>query len=179
MKTRTHHGLILAALGLGLLATGCASPNVNPSQPRPHTGYVDFHSDSGGLSWGVSRFDDRTQKFKQVCSELQPPPGGILRLTFPPGRYRFRVAVLNRVIVEPVELEIEIQEGHITPVRVTLTEAGASLVRTKEGTHGSTPYVRTGRRTKIGYNETARYSLSAVALPPVDYEVKERMPYAR
>ena len=34
----------LAMAMLGLLAGGCASPNVNPANARPHTGYVDFYA---------------------------------------------------------------------------------------------------------------------------------------
>jgi hypothetical protein len=149
-------------------------------QFRANTGYVDFHADSSGeLSWDVARFDDRTQSFKSVFSELEPAAGGFLRLAFAPGRHRLQVTFLNRVIAKPAEVEVEVQDGKITPVRVTLTEAGTALVRTKEVSRGGTAYGRYGRRTKIGSDETAMYGISAVADPPVTYQLKERMPYAR
>src|ERR1035438_3716235 len=73
--------LILAAIGL--LVTGCASPNVNPPRARANTGYVDFYADSSGeLSWEVARFDERKQSFQSVFSEFEPPPGRALRLAF-------------------------------------------------------------------------------------------------
>ena len=68
------------------LITGCASPNVNPPQARAKTGYVDFYADSSGeLSWEVARFDDRTQGFRSVFSELEPPPAGCCAWPFRPA----------------------------------------------------------------------------------------------
>ena len=165
---------------LALWFSGCATRNVNPPQARANTGYVDFHADaSGDLCWEVARFDDRTQSFKSVFSELKPQPGGIARLAFAPGRHRLRVTFLNRVIRKPAEIEAEVQDGKITPVRVTLTEAGVAQVETKETSRGGTAYGRYGRRTQIGSDETTMYSLSAVADPPMSYQLKERMSYAR
>ena len=170
--------LLLVAL-LALWASGCATQNVNPPQARANAGYVDFHADSSGeLNWDVARFDDRTQSFKSVFSELKPPPHEILRLAFAPGRHRLRVTFLNRVITKPAEIEVEVQDGKITPVRVTLTAAGTVLVETRDVSHGGTAKGRYGRRTKYSSDESVMYGLSAVADPPVDYQVKERMPYA-
>jgi hypothetical protein len=89
-----------------------------------------------------------------------------------------RITFRNRVITSPSEIEVEVQDGKTTPVSVTFTEAGVTLVRTKETSRGGTAYGRYGRRTSIGSDETVRYSLSAVAAPPVAYQLKERMPYA-
>jgi len=170
--------LMLAAVGL--FVTGCASPNVNPPQARANTGYVDFHADpSAGLCWEVARFDGRSQSFQRVFSELKPPRTGVLRLAFAPGRHQFRVTFLNRVIAKPAEVELEVQDGKITPVRVTLIEVGVALVQTRETNRGGTARGRYGRRTKIGSDATAMYSLSAVADAPIPYQLKERTPYAR
>ena len=170
--------LLLFAL-LALWASGCATQNVNPPQARANTGYVDFHADPAGeLYWQIERFDDRTQVFKKVFSELELPTGGFLRLAFAPGHHRLRVTFLNRVITQPAEIEVEVQDGKITPVSVTLTGAGTALLRTKETSRGGTAYGRYGRRAKIDSDETVMYGLSAVADPPVPYQVKERMPYA-
>ena len=169
--------LLLFAL-LALWASGCATQNVNPPQARANTGYVDFHADSAGeLYWQVERFDDRTQSFKNVFSTFDPLPDKVLRLAFAPGHYRLRVTFLNRVITQPAEIEVEVQDGKITPVRVTLTEGGTTLVRTKETSRGGTAYGRYGRRTKYSSDESTMYGVSAVADPPVPYQVKERMPY--
>lgn len=169
----------MSLLLFALWVSGCATPNVNPPQARANTGYVDFYADSSGeLSWEVARFDGRSQSFNRVFSELDPPSGGVLRLAFAPGRHRLRVTFLNRVITKPADVEVEVPDGKITPVRVTLTEAGVALVQTREENRGGTAKGRYGRRTKIGSDETAMYSLSAVADVPVAYQLKERMSYA-
>jgi hypothetical protein len=171
---------ILTLAVAGLIVPGCATPNVNPPQARANTGYVDFHADaSADLSWEVARWEEHKREFQRVFWDLEPPPGGILRLAFAPGRHRLRVALLNRVITKPAEIEVEVQDGKVSPVRVTLAEAGTTLVTTKEQSRGGTAYGRYGRRTKIGSDETVKYDISAVAAPSVRYETKEKMPYAR
>jgi hypothetical protein len=168
---------LLLALGLA----GCATTNSNPPQARPNTGYVDLHADPADeLCWEVARFEERSQSFKSVFSEVTSPPGGILRLAFAPGRHRLRVTFLNRFIAKPAEVEVEVQDGRITPVHVTLTAAGTALVDTKEvASHGGTAKGRYGRRVRISTDETSIYDLSAVADAPVTYQLKEHMPYAR
>jgi len=120
---------LLALAALALWVPGCATQNVNPPQARANTGYVDFHADpSVGLSWEVARFDDRTQSFKNVFSELEPPPDGVLRLAFAPGHYRLRVTFLNRIISQPAEVEVEVKDGKITPVQVALIPDGTAVL---------------------------------------------------
>jgi hypothetical protein len=170
--------LMLAAAGLFI--TGCASPNVNPQQARANTGYVDFHAEPPGeLSWQVARFDDGKGAFQSVFMDLNPPQDGFVRLAFAPGRYRLRVTFVNRVIVKPAEVEVEVQDGKITPVRVTLTGAGVALVRTREENVGGVGHRRYGQHAKIGNDEADRYDIAAAAAPPVAYQPKQRMPYAR
>ena len=164
----------------GLFVAGCASPNVNPLRARANTGYVDFHADSSGeLSWEVARFDDRTQDFRSVFSEFEPPPGRVLRLAFPPGHYRLRVMFINRVVREPGLAELDINDGLITPVHVVLIPDGTTQVETKETRIGGTFKGRYGRGTKFGSDESTMYRVSAEAKPSVPYQVKEQMPYAR
>lgn len=180
MKQRQTIQFLLPLALLALWASGCATQNVNPPQARANTGYVDFHADpSAELCWDVARFDDRTQSFKSVFSELEPPSDGVLRLAFAPGHYRLRVTFLNRVIAKPAEVEVEVQDGKITPVRVPLTAAGTVLVESRNVSHGGTAKGRYGRRTKYSSDESTMYGLSAVAEPPMAYQLKERMPYAR
>jgi hypothetical protein len=170
--------LILAVAGLFII--GCASPNLNPPQARANTGYMDFHADPPGeLSWQMARYDDHKQAFQNVFMDLTPPQDGFVRLAFAPGRYRMRVIFANRVIVKPAEVEVEVQDGKITPVRVTLTGAGVALVRTREENVGGIGSRRYGQHAKIGSDEASRYDVSAVAAPPVAYQPKERMPYPR
>ncbi len=161
-------------------AAGCASPNVNPPQARARTGYVDFQAAGAAeLFWQVERFDDPALRFKKIVSELAPPAGGFLRLAFPPGSCRLRITVLNRVIARPAEIDVEVPDGNIVPIRVQFTPTGSVMVATREKSRGGTAKGRYGRRTQFGSDETARYNLSAVADLPVAYQFKEQMPYAR
>jgi hypothetical protein len=170
---------LLAFALAGLFLVGCASPNVNPAMPKANTGYADFFADSAeDLYWEVRQLNTATSQFEPVFSRLKPIEGGILRLAFAPGRYPLRVTFLNRLIAKSAEVEVEVQDGKITPIRVTLTEAGVTSVQTKETSRGGTVYGRPGRRTKFSSNEAAIYDISAVAAPPVAYQVKERMAYA-
>jgi hypothetical protein len=172
--------ILLALLaGAGLWGFGCATRNVNPPQARANTGYVDFYSaPPDDLFWEVARFDPRTQNFKTIISEFAPPPHGVVRLALAPGPHRLRVTFLNRVIANPVEITIELQDQKIMPVCVTLTSAGTALVETKEHTRGGTARGRYGPRTKIGSDTTTRHELSAQAAPPLAYQRKEQMSYA-
>jgi hypothetical protein len=157
---------------------GCASSNINPAQPRTNTGYVDFYSNSTNLSWQVMRFDEDSKEFKNVFTQYGPLPDRVLRLALAPGQHRLQVLILNRIVQEPAEVAVEVQDGKVTPVRIKLIEAGTSNIQTKETSAGGTAFGRYGRRTKFRVDETATYQLSATADSPVDYQVKERMPYA-
>jgi hypothetical protein len=180
MKHLNAAGFLQMFLIFGLLSGGCASRNVNPPQARANTGYVDFHADSSSdLNWDVARFDERSQTFQRVFSELEPPQYGVLRLALPPGHCRLRVTFLNRVIAAPAEIEVEVQDGKITPVRVTLTAAGVALVRTDQESRGGTAKGRLGRRDRFGSVESTTYNVSVAAEPPVAYQPKERMSYVR
>jgi hypothetical protein len=170
--------LLGLALAVGFLV-GCASSNVNPAIPKANTGYADLFTDSAeDLYWEVRQLNPATRQFQPVFSRLKPIEGGILRLAFAPGRYPLRLTFLNRFIAKPTEVEVEVQAGKITPVRVTLIEAGITSVQTKETSRGGTIYGRPGRRTKFGSDEAAMYGISAVVAPPVAYQIKERMAYA-
>jgi len=172
--------LLLAFLALYLFGSGCATPDVNPPVPRPNTGYVDLHADGEReLSWEVVRIDDSTGAPKRLFRELTPLPGPILRLALAPGACRLRITILNRVIHKPAEIEVRVQEAQITPVQLKFTDAGVVYVRTKEESRGGTPYGRYGRNTTIGTDEALMFDLAAEAGPPIPYQPKERMPYAR
>lgn len=175
-----HSTRFILSVVLLLWAPGCATQNINPPQARANTGYVDFHADaSTDLFWEVTRWDERAGSFERIFREFKSPQGGVLRLGFAPGRHKLRVSFLNQTITKPAEVEVEVQDGKITPVGVTLTATGTAFVRTKEESRGGTPYGRHGRRTKIGSDEIVTYDISTVAGTPVAYQLVERMPYAR
>jgi hypothetical protein len=171
--------LLPVLLGAALLALGCASTtNVNPAAPKMNTGYVDFYADdSGEFSWDIQRLDATSST--KIYYDVDPLKSKVLRLAMPPGQYRLRVTFLNYVITEPALFDLVVQDGHITPVHVSLTEAGVSSVRTKETSRGGTAYGRHGRRTSIDSYESKAYRVSATPQPPAPYRPKEQMPYAK
>jgi hypothetical protein len=177
MKPSTF--LLFSMAAFLLIASGCASPDVNSPKPRANEGYVDFYSDTDAeLCWEVREIRAPAGDLKTICSEFKPVEKDVLRLAFAPGHHRFRVTFLNRVITSPAEVEVDVQNGKITPVRVTLMEAGSTSVKSKEVSAGGTPYGRWGRRTVIKSDSSVRYDLSAEAGAPVQYQPKEQMPYA-
>jgi hypothetical protein len=177
MKNFTSPGLVAF---LGILLAGCSSLNVNPPKARANTGYVDIRADPPAeLSWAIDLYDESAKKFQPGFRDLTPPPGGNVRMAFPPGHHRLRVYVLNRVVDKPAEIAVDIADGKIIPIRVTLTEAGSTLVKTTEPRVGSTPLTQGGRANSISTDQATSYTISVVADPPVAYQLKEKMNYAR
>ena len=168
---------LLAAISLAL--SGCATSDADPRQARANTGYVDFHGEPpANLSWEIDRFDEHAREFRRIVLEVQPPPGGFLRLALAPGPHRLRVICINRVTTGPAELEVQVVDGKITPVSVKFNKAGANEVETESVNSGATLYGRYGRTTTFSDTEEARYRLSATAGTPVAYQLKSEMPYA-
>lgn len=185
MKTNFHLGwhlpgaCALFLIGLaGLIAAGCASTNVNPPTPRAQTGYVDFFADDENLYWQVDQIavDGKT---KQVFSLFAPLQEHILRLAFAPGDYRFRVTFMNHAIRKPGEVAVEVRNGMITPVQVTLVDVGEALVQSKQVQGGATYFGRYGRNTRIRDNPDIMYQVDLVAGPASKYQPKAAMPYAQ
>ena len=171
---------LLTLAAVALWVAGCASPNVNPPHARANTGYVDFRAEPADeYCWEVLRFDDRKQTFRNYYSELDIPPDGVLRLAFAPGHHRLRVTFLNQVVVEPAIVEVEVADGKVTPVRLTMRNAGTGLVETRELSHGGTAKGRYGRRVQIGNKESKLYRLTAVAEASVAYQPRAQTPNAR
>ena len=180
-KALLSNGLRLAAFAAVLvLAFGCASPNVNPPAPQPNTGYLDFYSGTAeDLAWDIQTFSPEANRYVTAFSDVKPLRERVLRLAFRPGRLQVRVTVLNRAVEQPAEVELEVRDGKITPVQVDLKEAGESVVGTRRESAGGTLYGRYGRRTKTSIAEMTRYTISASAAAPVDYQPKGQMSYAR
>jgi hypothetical protein len=166
-------GFCLAWLEL----TGCSTTNVNPPAPRAHTGYVDFYTDSDlGLSWEVKRADDRSGEMRAVFSEFKPVPGTVLRLAAPPGHHRFQVWFTNQATEGPQTVPVEVVDGKVTPVHVTLTPVGSTSVERKDyGFRGSAKGYARG--AKIVSQQSAVFQIGAVAGVPGAYGPKEGMPY--
>jgi hypothetical protein len=89
-----------------------------------------------------------------------------------------RVTFLNHAILVPGVADVEVQDGMVTPVTVTLLPVGTALIETKTGRAGGTYYGRYGRRTKITNTGAVSYEVSAEPEPPVPFQPKAQMPYA-
>jgi hypothetical protein len=168
-------GTFLAVLWFFL--SGCASPNQNPASPRLHTGYVDFYTDTDmDLSWQVKWLDEKAGTARTVFSEFEPVPGNILRLAATPGKQRYQIFFINRATEGPQVVEIEVDDGKITPVHIELTPVGTTQVdRQDYAVRGSAKGY--GRKRKF-YNDTNQiYKISATPQPEQNYRVKEQMPY--
>jgi hypothetical protein len=159
----------------GLLFTGCASNDVNPSRPKSSTGYVDFYAAGGeDLHWEVI---DATNN-KKLFSEYEPVEGGVLRLALPPGRHTLQVQFRNRVVLESEAKEIELRDGMVTPVRVRMEDAGTINVRERKAQWGDSFSGRRGRVTKISTPESLAFHVFLEPASPVPYQTKAQMPYA-
>jgi len=163
-----------------LIVAGCTSSNISSPTPHANTGYVDFYSQSDtDLCWEVQASRASGANFKTVFLDVKPPEGGVLRLAFAPGQHTLRITFLNRVITNPAQVNVEIENGKITPLAVTLTEAGSTTVVSKQTIMGGSPSMRGGRQTRVNSDETVRYDISAVPAAPVSYQPKEQMSYAQ
>ena len=161
--------ICLLAVSSAFLAGGCASSNVNPAAAHHETGYVDFYvTVTNDLYWDVT--DIALEK--KVFSEFRPLQEPILRLAFKPGQYQFQVTFLNRVIAAPGTANVDVRDGMITPVLVTLQPVGAAAVHSR-----STYYGRLGRTSRVNQTQTVNYTIAAEPQPLLSYQPKERMPY--
>jgi hypothetical protein len=164
---------LMLLMTVSLLAGCASSPNVNPVAARSGEGYVDFYSTNKvELSWQVQD----TNESKAAFSSIDPIQGNILRLAFDPGQHTLQVAFLNRAIMEPATVTVNVQEGMITPVNVTLVDANAS-VSVKDVTR-RTYYGQYMRHAATPTSDTTVYQLETQVLPTTAYVPKEEMPYS-
>ena len=173
-RHETKHKLVTTGLLL-LVVAGCATPEANPSVPKPNKGYCDFYSEPAGeIFWRIEQRDDQASQFKPCYSRFSPPEHGIVRLELAPGRRRFRINFLNMATEGPVEADVEIVAGKTCPVEVRRQATRETFVRSVEDKvrHG-------GRRREVTDDQQQIYRLLASPQPPQVYAAKEKMPYAR
>lgn len=176
MRQREYFCLLTATALL--FAAGCASPNVNPPQAEPNTGYIDLYSPTdGGLCWEVGESTAATSNLRTVFSDVKPVEGDRLRLAFAPGRHWLHVTFLNRVISGPAVFSCDIQAGCILPVAISLTPVGQTTVVSKQTTMAGTSSGRSGRQIKINREEALRYDLSAQVGSAFPYQPKDQINY--
>jgi hypothetical protein len=162
----------------GLWCGGCASSDINPERAHAGVGYVDFYCrEKPALAWDVRKFTP--EAVTKVFYDPDPVDAGILRLSFAPGTYRFRVSFLNQVISDPGEVELEIKEGLITPVQARLVPTGIAMIKGKSVQGGGTYYGRYGRTTKIRMEGADMFAVDLAAEPPIAYSRKAQMLYAQ
>jgi hypothetical protein len=177
MATR---GYIYFSFAIALLvAAGCASPNVDPAQARPNTGYIDLYSPTDAdLCWEVGEGKGSGSHFRTVFSDIKPVEGDRLRLALSPGCHRLRVTFLNRAISEPAVFNCDVRSGSIVPIAISLQPVGQTTVLSKQTSIGGTPSGRGGRQTKVKSEETVRYDLSAKVGQPSRYQPKSQINYS-
>ncbi len=167
---------ILLAAGLAVVSAGCASKNVDPAVARSHTGYVDFYAaNDDDLCWEIIELKHN----REIVREFKPVPDHILRFAFRPGEYEFHISFLNRVVTKPGTVKVKVQDGMVTPVKVTMIETGTAMVQTREARVGGTWYGRYGRSTKFRENEAGIFELNARSQNPLPYEPKAGMAYPK
>jgi len=150
---------------------------VNPAVARPHTGYVDFYAENDtDLSWSIAKLEADGSS-KKVFFEFDPLPEPVLRLALKPGHYRLSITIINRPILGPGIIDVDVRDGRVTPVRVTLIDAGTGAVVAKESRVRGTAYGY-GRGTKITASEAQVLRVQTEAGTPLPYQTKSLMPYA-
>ena len=161
----------LPAVLLGLVA-GCATRDVNPPATRAGRGYVDLYTvPKTEAWWKVDVFDPGRQGYKEFSADFKAPAEGIFRVEARPGRYKARISFVNQAIEAPAEVEVEVREGLITPVQVTLNQGDSTYVRVVEDR------VKNVYRNKATDYQQQRWRISALAQPPVPYTPKEQTAY--
>lgn len=157
--------------GLALLASGCAGPDVNPTSARTGRGYVDLYSQpKADVWWKVDVFDTRGQAYREFTAQFHSAGSDIFRIEARPGSYKARISVVNGAVEAPAEVEVDVREGMITPIRVTGAVAGEGSFQVKEDR------LRWEASRVRDYPQRI-WRISASAQPPVPYAPKEDMRY--
>jgi hypothetical protein len=161
----------LPVLLLGL-ACGCATSDVDPSGARVGRGYVDLYTVPRTEAWWkVDVFDPGRQSYKEFTAQFKAPGEGVFRIEARPGRHKARISFVNQAIEAPAEVEVEVREGMITPVRVTLSQGDSTYVRVVGDR------ARDIHRNKVTDYQQQRWQISAVAQPFIPYTAKQNTAY--
>jgi hypothetical protein len=161
----------LPALLLGL-ACGCATPDVDPPAARVGRGYVDLYTmPKTEAWWKVDVFDPNRQSYKEFTAQFKAPGEGVFRVEARPGRHKARISFVNQAIEAPAEIDVEVREGMITPVQVTVSQGDSTYVRVVGDK------ARDIHRNKVTDYQQQRWRISAVAQPFIPYTPKQNTAY--
>jgi hypothetical protein len=170
---RVQYGCILAASAL-LFATGCATPESNPTTPKADRGYADFYPDPPlEVYWEIDEVSPENSESRVLYSRFKAPENGILRLEMSPGPHQLRVSFSNLATEGPVEVKVQIEPQKITPVPVTYSAAGSTYVREVEDKMRDP-----GRRRKVTDSQYQIFKLAAQTRAVEEYQPKQSMNYA-
>jgi hypothetical protein len=159
-----------------LLGVGCKSAKTSSPVAKANTGYVDFYAATNApLSWEIKEISPET---KTLFSQVNPITEPIVRIALPPGHYKLQITFLNRAIEKPTEVDLDVPNAMITPVRVDIHGAGEiSSRRVETSIHPSFKQPRMGR--DIDYQSADLYHVTATPQQSVAYRPKQAMPYSR
>ena len=162
----------MTAVALLAFAGACSTVHdLNPAAAKSGVGYADLFTDpKTNVWWKVDVFDARDQGYKEFTQQFNSPGEGIFRVEAKPGRHKARISFVNQAVEAPAEVEAEIREGMITPIRVTLRKGGTANVQIKEDRLSI-------RRSKVTDYQQEVWQISAEALPPTPYVSKEKTTY--
>ena len=159
----------LCVIALVFVTGGCRTADVNPPAAKAGNGYVDFYAeDTNGLCWQIRVIKKNQVQGRTLLQEFRARTNDVVRLAFLPGQYRFGISFLNRAIIESGSAEVRVEEGKITPVRVTLVETGKAMIENRGERIGAS-YARTGRSTKVRASEGATFRVEADPQESVPY----------
>jgi hypothetical protein len=160
------------AAALLFVAGGCATPDVNPAAAKAGRGYVDLYTvPKSAAWWKVDVFDPNRQSYKEFTAQFEAPADDIFRVQARPGRHKARISFVNQAIEAPAEIEVEVGEGMITPVKVTLEQGDKTYVRVVEDR------AKVHYRNKVSDYSQTRVRISAEAQSPVPYTAKQNTAY--
>ena len=161
----------LPALLLGFVG-GCATSDVDPPAARAGRGYVDLYTlPKTEAWWKVDVFDPGRQSYKEFSAQFKAPGEGVFRIEARPGRHKARVSFVNQAIEAPAEVEVEVREGMITPVQVSINQGDSTYVRVVGDR------ARDVHRNKVTDYQQERWRISAVAQPFIPYTAKQNTAY--
>jgi hypothetical protein len=172
MKSPRFLPLLSVFCGLTWLVSGCASVDVDPKEPRSDRGYVDLFTEPKiDAWWQVEVFDPQRGSYREFTAQFNSPQFGIFRVAARPGLHKARIRFVNHALESPAEVEVDVKAGRITPIQVTIDEAGSTNVRVVDDR------VHPTRRNPVTDYPQALWRIAAVALPPTPYRPKAETSY--